>query len=109
MAQVTLQGIEISPKEIPDSGLVVTLLKEVEFLDHEKTGFESDYYEMNVKTPDGIKRVYRANKTSYREIIAAYGSEDDNWPDKKVKLTKVPTSKGSSGYYIKAVIEGAKK
>ena len=31
MAQVTLQGIEISPKEIPDSGLVVTLLKEVEF------------------------------------------------------------------------------
>ncbi len=69
-----------------ETGDIVVLLNEGEFIPAEDTTFNRTVFQISVRIPDNRIKTWTMNKTTQKRLIAAYGDESSQWVNKPVKL-----------------------
>lgn len=102
MTKVDMGDEPISANDIPDgNGFIVTIESGVTLMTPVQTNYQNNSWEIKVKIPDEPKpRAYRMNRTSIEELRKAWGKDDVNYVGKKIRIWKVPTKIGTSGFAI---------
>ncbi len=75
---------------------VVVLRNEGEFREPEETGLDRTVFQISVTIPDGRSKIWTMNKTTRKNLAAAYGDDSANWVNKQVRIEVIRQNVGGT-------------
>lgn len=75
---------------------IVVLRNEGTFKEPEETGLDRTVFQISVTIPDGRSKIWTMNKTTRKNLAAAYGDDSANWVNKQVRIEVIRQNVGGT-------------